>query len=111
MRRIARLAVCVALTALTAAAPAEAALPPMMGTDDVHQGMHGKAYTVVDSSGRIRTFDVSVTGILDNGNGSDRRILAKYERKSRIYKWQAGRGSFCRHKGYGSVHVPYHAYR
>ena len=77
MRRIARLAVCVALTALTAAAPAEAALPPMMGTDDVHQGMHGKAYTVVDSSGRIRSFDVSVTGILDNGKGSDRRILAK----------------------------------
>ena len=29
MRRIARLAVCVALTALTAAAPAEAALPPI----------------------------------------------------------------------------------
>lgn len=77
LRRIARLAVCVALTALTAAAPAEAALPPMMGTDDVHQGMHGKAYTVVDSSGRIRSFDVSVTGILDNGKGSDRRILAK----------------------------------
>ena len=39
--------------------------------------MTGKAYTVVDGSGRIEQFDVRIIGLTDDGKGSKRMIMAE----------------------------------
>ena len=39
--------------------------------------MHGKAYTVVDGSGKIEQFDVDIIGMTDDGKGSRRMIMAE----------------------------------
>ena len=39
--------------------------------------MSGKAYTVVDNSGVIEPFDVDIIGLMDNGKGSAKMIMAK----------------------------------
>ena len=55
---------------------AMAALPEIISLQDVKPGMWGTGYTVVDSSGEIRPFDVEVVGILgDNSKMSTKRIL------------------------------------
>lgn len=55
---------------------AMAALPEIISLQDVRPGMWGTGYTVVDSSGEIRPFDVEVVGILgDNSKMSAKRIL------------------------------------
>ncbi|MGM9581990.1 MAG: SpoIVB peptidase S55 domain-containing protein [Anaerovibrio sp.] len=55
---------------------AMAALPETISLQDVKPGMWGTGYTVVDSSGEIRPFDVEVVGILgDNSKMSSKRIL------------------------------------
>ena len=55
---------------------AMAALPEIISLQDVKPGMWGTGYTVVDSSGEIRPFDVEVVGILgDNSKMSAKRIL------------------------------------
>ena len=55
---------------------AMAALPEIISLQDVKPGMWGTGYTVVDSSGAIRPFDVEVVGILgDNSKMSAKRIL------------------------------------
>ena len=54
-----------------------AEVPPMLGVSDIYPGMHGKAYTVVDSTGVIKSFDVDVIGTIDEGKGSSKRIMAK----------------------------------
>ena len=69
-------AACMALS-LYASSPALAAMPPMMGADEVYPGMHGTAYTVVDGSGEIKSFDVDVIGTIDEGKGASKRIMAK----------------------------------
>lgn len=60
----------------SAAAPARA-MDPILPFQDVQQGMSGTAYTVVDSSGIIRSFDVDIVGNMDNGKGSSRMIMAR----------------------------------
>ena len=62
---------------LTAGMPHSYALAPVMHTADVREGMTGQAYTVVDSSGVIKNFDVSIVGTIDNGKGSNEMIMAK----------------------------------
>lgn len=55
---------------------AVAALPEIISLQDVKPGMWGTGYTVIDSSGAIRPFDVEVVGILgDNSKMSAKRIL------------------------------------
>ena len=39
--------------------------------------MTGKAYTVVDGSGRIEQFDVRIVGLTDDGKGAKRMIMAE----------------------------------
>ncbi len=53
------------------------AMPETMGTDELYPGMTGKVYTVVDSSGEIVSFDADVIGVIDNGKGASRLIMAK----------------------------------
>lgn len=60
----------------TAAVPAHA-MDPILPFRDVKGGMTGTAYTVVDSSGEIRGFDVDIVGNMDNGKGSSRMIMAR----------------------------------
>ena len=53
------------------------AMDPIMATSDVREGMSGKAYTVIDSSSAIRSFDVDIVGVLSNGKGSNPMIMAR----------------------------------
>lgn len=73
-----RFVVASAMTLLFASAAAPArAMDPILPFQDVQQGMSGTAYTVVDSSGIIRSFDVDIVGNMDNGKGSSRMIMAR----------------------------------
>ena len=74
MKRLA--AACLALSLYTTS-PALAALPPVLSVDEVFPGMHGTAYTVVDATREIKTFDVDIIGTINQGKGSSKRILAK----------------------------------
>lgn len=58
-------------------APAVSAMPETMPVTELAKGMTGEAYTVVDSSDEIQTFDVEIMGVLGTGRGSRRMILAR----------------------------------
>ena len=53
------------------------AMPEIMPLEEIESGMSGKAYTVVDNSGVIEPFDVDIIGLMDNGKGSAKMIMAK----------------------------------
>ena len=53
------------------------AMPEIMPLDKVKSGMTGVAYTVVDNSGVIEPFNVDIIGLMDNGKGSTKMIMAK----------------------------------
>lgn len=62
--------------ALLMGGTAGAELPEIVGLGDVRPGMWGTGYTVIDSSGEIRPFDVEVVGVLgDSGKMTSKRIL------------------------------------
>lgn len=65
----------VATAGLMAGSVVFAALPDIIHMEDIKPGMTGKGYTVVDSSGEIRSFDVKVTGRLGGGKMETPRIL------------------------------------
>lgn len=63
-------------TSLLVSSLAFAALPEIISLEDIHAGMQGTGYTVIDSTGEIKPFAVEVVGILgDNSKGSNKRIL------------------------------------
>ena len=53
------------------------AMPEILPFDKLKSGMVGKAYTVVDGSGKIENFDVNIVGLTDDGRGSRRMIIAE----------------------------------
>lgn len=53
------------------------AMPQILPLDQVTSGMVGKAYTVVDGSGKIEEFNVNIIGVTDDGRGSNRMIIAR----------------------------------
>lgn len=53
------------------------AMPEILPLDKVESGMTGVAYTVVDNSGNIEPFNVDIIGLMDNGKGSQKMIMAK----------------------------------
>ena len=53
------------------------AMPEIFPFDQIKSGMTGKAYTVVDNSGKIEQFDVHIVGMTDDGKGSKRMIMAE----------------------------------
>ena len=65
------------LTALLIAPCTVSAMPEIFPFDQLQNGMIGKAYTVVDSSGKIEDFDVEIVGFTNEGKGTRRYILAK----------------------------------
>ena len=53
------------------------AMPEIYPFEQLKSGMSGKAYTVVDGSGKIENFDVNIIGLTDEGKGSKRMIMAR----------------------------------
>lgn len=53
------------------------AMDPVLPHNQVTEGMVGTAYTVIDSSGELRNFQVDIVGNMDNGKGSQPMIMAK----------------------------------
>ena len=53
------------------------AMPEIFPFDQVKSGMRGKAYTVVDGTGKIEQFDVQIVGVTNDGKGSKRMIMAE----------------------------------
>jgi len=53
------------------------AMPEILSFDQLRSGMSGKAYTVVDGSGKMENFDVKIIGLTDEGKGSKRLIIAQ----------------------------------
>ena len=53
------------------------AMPDTMGTDELSPGMSGTVYTVVDHQGEIQNFGADIIGVLDNGKGSSKLIMAQ----------------------------------
>ena len=53
------------------------AMPEIFPFAQIKSGMSGKAYTVVDGSGKIENFDVDIIGLTDEGKGSNRMIIAQ----------------------------------
>ena len=53
------------------------AMPAIMPLDQLQNGMTGRAYTVIDSSGKIEQFDVKIIGVVGNTKGSSRLIMAQ----------------------------------
>ena len=57
--------------------PASYAMPPILPYSEVTAGMQGTAYTVLDTSGEIRTFPVEILGNTEGGKGAQRMIMAR----------------------------------
>ena len=57
--------------------PASHAMPPILPYSEVTAGMEGTAYTVLDTSGEIRTFPVEILGNMEGGKGAQRMIMAR----------------------------------
>ena len=53
------------------------AMPEILPLEKVESGMSGVAYTIVDNSGNIEPFNVDIIGLMDNGKGSQKMIMAK----------------------------------
>ena len=53
------------------------AMPEIYPFEQLRSGMAGKAYTVIDGSGKIVNFDVKIIGLTDEGKGSKRMIMAQ----------------------------------
>lgn len=53
------------------------AMPEIFPLNQIKSGMNGKAYTVVDNTGKIESFDVNIVGMTDDGRGSRRMIIAE----------------------------------
>ena len=58
-------------------APVIHAMPPILPYSEVTAGMQGTAYTVLDTSGEIRSFPVEILGAMEGGKGSQRMIMAR----------------------------------
>ena len=52
-------------------------MPPILPYSEVTAGMQGTAYTVLDTSGEIRSFPVEILGAMEGGKGSQRMIMAR----------------------------------
>ena len=53
------------------------AMPEILPLDKVESGMSGVGYTIIDNSGKIEPFNVDIIGLMDNGKGSQKSIMAR----------------------------------
>ncbi len=78
MRKYIKKMAALGLAAMMTMPPATGlALDPILSHDQVTEGMVGTAYTVIDSSGQLRDFQVDIVGNMENGKGSQPMIMAK----------------------------------
>ena len=78
MRKYIRKVAALGMAAMLAVPPtAGLAMDPILPHSQVTEGMSGTAYTVIDSSGELRNFQVDIVGNMDNGKGSQPMIMAK----------------------------------
>ena len=78
MRKYIRKMAALGLAAMLTIPPSTGlALDPILPHDKVTEGMVGTAYTVIDSSGQLRDFQVDIVGNMENGKGSQPMIMAK----------------------------------
>lgn len=78
MRKYIRKVAALGMAAMLAVSPtAGMAMDPILPHSQVTEGMSGTAYTVIDSSGELRNFQVDIVGNMDNGKGSQPMIMAK----------------------------------
>ncbi len=54
------------------------AMPPIMPVSDVYKGMTGTAYTVMDETGELRSFDVEIIGISRSGTSMPYIMVRAY---------------------------------
>ena len=52
-------------------------MPPILPYSELTAGMQGTAYTVLDTTGEIRTFPVEILGPMEGGKGAQRMIMAR----------------------------------
>ena len=57
--------------------PHSFAMPPILPYTEVTDGMQGTAYTVLDTTGEVRSFPVEIIGQMEGGKGSQRMIMAR----------------------------------
>ena len=62
------LAAMAAGTALWGFAPEAQAMDEIMPLEELEPGMTGELYTVADGSGDISSFEVTILGVMQNGN-------------------------------------------
>ena len=72
-----KLALSIAMTMTVLLPTRSEAMPEIMPLEQIESGMTGTAYTVIDNSGVIEPFDVDIIGLMDNGKGSSKMIMAK----------------------------------
>ena len=77
MRRFFTKLFLITMLVLFVAAHSAFAMPEVLPFDQLKSGMTGKAYTVVDGSGKIENFDVEIIGLTNEGKGSNRMIIAQ----------------------------------
>ena len=53
------------------------AMPPILPYSEITPGLQGTAYTVLDTSGEIRSFPVEIIGRMEGGKGDQRMIMAR----------------------------------
>ena len=53
------------------------AMPEILPLEKVESGMSGVGYTIVDNSGNVEPFNVDIIGLMDNGKGAQKMIMAK----------------------------------
>ena len=53
------------------------AMPEILTLDKLESGMRGVGYTIIDNSGKIEPFNVDIIGLMDNGKGSQKSIMAR----------------------------------
>ncbi len=54
------------------------AMPPIMPVSDIYKGMTGTAYTVMDETGELRSFDVEIIGISRSGTSMPYIMVRAY---------------------------------
>lgn len=57
--------------------PQADAAPEIMGTAELCPGMQGQCYTVIDSSGEISSFNVTIIGVINDGQDDPDAILVR----------------------------------
>ena len=77
MKRLRKVIAMAIASATFAFATPALAMPDIMPLSEVAEGMTGTLYTVVDSSGEVKSFDAEILGVMQSGSGTMPYIIAR----------------------------------